>query len=128
MDGGGRRREARTRLEDWLLFVDRAGHRFAAGKCGPSESCRPMTNPNGMPKSVIEGTAGRGSMDKVVYTSKSTIERKRGPLRIAHLPGEAQPVSYSVHGAIAEHYKVDPAKLSESHAATIDYVISATAG
>ena len=27
-------------------------------------------------------------MDKVVYTSKSTIERKRGPLRIAHLPGE----------------------------------------
>jgi hypothetical protein len=67
-------------------------------------------------------------MDKVVYTSKSTIERKRGPLRIAHLPGEAQPVIYSVHGAIAEHYKVDPAKLSESHAATIDYVISATAG
>ena len=67
-------------------------------------------------------------MDKVVYTSKSTIERKRGPLRIAHLPGEAQPVVYSVHGAIAEHYKVDPAKLSESHAATIDYVISATAG
>jgi len=34
-------------------------------------------------------------MGKVVYTSKSTIERKRGPLRIAHLPGEAQPVSYS---------------------------------
>ena len=67
-------------------------------------------------------------MTKVVYTSKSTIERKRGPLRIAHLPGEAQPVVYSVHGAIAEHYKVDPAQLSESHAATIDYVISATAG
>jgi hypothetical protein len=67
-------------------------------------------------------------MDKVVYTSKSTIERKRGPLRIAHLPGEAQPVSSSVHGAIAENYKVDPAKLSESHAATIEYVILATAG
>jgi hypothetical protein len=67
-------------------------------------------------------------MDKVVYTSKSTIERKRGPLRIAHLLGEAQPVSYSVHGAIAEHYKVDPTKVSEAHAATIGYVISATAG
>ena len=67
-------------------------------------------------------------MIKVVYTSKSTIERKRGPLRIAHLPGESQPVAYSVHGAIAEHYKVDPAKLKESHASTIDYVISATAG
>jgi hypothetical protein len=69
-----------------------------------------------------------GAMSKVVYVSKSTLERKRGPLRVAHLPGEAQPVIYSVHGAIAEHYKVDPAKIGESHAATIDYVISATAG
>jgi hypothetical protein len=32
---------------------------------------------------------------------------KRGPLRIAHLPGESQLVAYSVHGAIAEHYEVD---------------------
>jgi len=67
-------------------------------------------------------------MSDVVYTSKSRIERKRGPLRIAHLPGEAQPVIYSVHGAIAEHYKMNPAMLTESHSATIDYVISATAG
>jgi len=64
----------------------------------------------------------------VVYVSKSRIERRAGPLRIAHLPGEPQPVVFSVHGAIAEHYKVDPAKLTESHAATIDYVIAATAG
>ena len=49
-------------------------------------------------------------MGKVVYTSKSSIERKRGPLRIAHLPGEARPVVYSVHGAIAEHYKVKQCK------------------
>ena len=68
------------------------------------------------------------AMSHVVYISKSTLERKQGPLRIAHLPGESQPVIFSVHGAIAEHYKVDPAKLTESHAATIDYVISATAG
>ncbi len=67
-------------------------------------------------------------MSDVVYTSKSRIERKRGPLRIAHLPGEAQPVIYSVHGAIAEHYKMNPATLAESHSSTIDYVISATAG
>jgi hypothetical protein len=33
-------------------------------------------------------------MTKVVYISKSTIERKRGPLRTAHLPGESQPVAY----------------------------------
>jgi uncharacterized OsmC-like protein len=67
-------------------------------------------------------------MSDVVYVSKSRIERKQGPLRIAHLPGESQPVTFSVHGAIAEHYKVDPAKLKESHSSTIDYVISATAG
>lgn len=67
-------------------------------------------------------------MSEVVYVSKSTIERKQGPIRIAHLPGESQPVTFSVHGAIAKHYKVDPAKLAESHAATIDYVICATAG
>jgi hypothetical protein len=67
-------------------------------------------------------------MGSVVYVSKSIIERKHGPLRIAHLPGESQPVAYSVHGAIAQHYKVDPTKLTESHSSTIDYVISATAG
>ena len=67
-------------------------------------------------------------MSAVAYTSKIRLERRKGPLRIAHLPGEAQPVIFSVHGAIAEHYKIDPASLTESHAATIDYVIAATAG
>ena len=67
-------------------------------------------------------------MSEVAYTSRVRIERLKGPLRIAYLPGEARPVTFSVHGAIAEHYKVDPADLTESHAATIDYVIAATAG
>ena len=67
-------------------------------------------------------------MADVVYVSKSTIERRQGPLRIAHLPGESQPVIYSVHGAIAKHCKIDPATLKGSHSSTIDYVISATAG
>ena len=67
-------------------------------------------------------------MADVAYISRIRIERRKGPLRIAHLPGEAQPVTFSVHGAIAEHYKVDPASLGESHAATIDYVIAAAAG
>jgi len=67
-------------------------------------------------------------MSDIVYVSKSTIERRQGPLRIAHLPGEPQPVIFSVHGAIAKHYKIDPEKLTESHASTIDYVIAATAG
>jgi hypothetical protein len=67
-------------------------------------------------------------MGEVVYVSRCRIERKVGPLRIATIPGESQPVVFSVHGAIAEHYKVDPAKLKQSHASTIDYVIAATAG
>jgi len=67
-------------------------------------------------------------MSDVAYVSKARIERKIGPLRIAWLPGESQPVVFSVHGAIAEHYKVDPSLLKESHASTIDYVIAATAG
>jgi hypothetical protein len=64
----------------------------------------------------------------IVYVSKVRLERKSGPLRIATLPGEPQPVFFSVHGAIAEHYKVPPDKIRESHASTIDYVIAATAG
>ena len=67
-------------------------------------------------------------MSDIAYTSNVRLERVKGPLRLAYLPGEAQPVAFSVHGAIAEHYKIDPATLTESHAATIDYVIAATAG
>ena len=59
-------------------------------------------------------------MSDVVYISKSRIERKQGPVRIAYLPGESQPVIFSVHGAIAEHYKVNPATLKYSHSSTID--------
>jgi hypothetical protein len=67
-------------------------------------------------------------VSEVVYTSKVRIERQKGPWRLAYLPGESKPVVFSVHGAIAEHYKVDPATLGESHASTLDYVIAATAG
>ena len=66
-------------------------------------------------------------MADVVYSSRVTIERVNGPLRRARLPGEPHPVVFSVHGAIAEHYKVDPSAIGESHAATIDYVVAATA-
>jgi len=67
-------------------------------------------------------------MSDVVYISRVRIERKEGPLRIAYLPGESQLVVFSVHGAIAEHYKVDPSLIEESHASTLDYTIAATAG
>jgi len=67
-------------------------------------------------------------MSSVVYVSHVRLERKKGPLRIAQLPGEDRPVTFSVHGAIAKHYGIDEAKLPEPHAATIDYVVAATAG
>ncbi len=67
-------------------------------------------------------------MGDVVYVSKARIVRQAGPVRLAYLPGEKQPVTFSVHGAIAQHYKMDPSKLGETHTSTIDYVIAATAG
>jgi hypothetical protein len=67
-------------------------------------------------------------MPPVVYTSRVRIERQKGPVRKAWLPGETTPVIFSVHGAIAQHYKVDPAALGDPHAATLDYVVAAAAG
>ena len=72
--------------------------------------------------------AGGGTLSEIVYVSKPRLKRIRGPMRIAYIPGEPQPVTFSVHGAIAEHYKVPPDRIKESHASTIDYVIAATAG
>ena len=65
---------------------------------------------------------------KVVYLSNIHLERKKGPLRVAQLPGEANPVIFSVHDEIARHYGVDEKALKESHAATIDYVVAAAGG
>jgi hypothetical protein len=67
-------------------------------------------------------------MPDVVYISRIHIDRVKGPLRIARLPGESQPIVFSVHDEIAAHYKIDPATLAEPHAATLDYVVAATAG
>jgi hypothetical protein len=66
-------------------------------------------------------------MGEVVYRSEVTIERVKGPLRRAHLPAEAGPIAYGVHGAIAAHYGRAPGTF-EPHATTIDHVIAATAG
>jgi hypothetical protein len=66
-------------------------------------------------------------MGDVVYESKASIERVKGPLRRATLPGEKEPVTFGVHGAIAEHYGRAPGTY-DAHATTIDYVVAATAG
>jgi hypothetical protein len=63
----------------------------------------------------------------VAYTSRVRIERIRGPLRLAYLPAEKDPVPFGAHGAVAEHYKVPP-ELADPHATTLDYIVAAAAG
>ena len=65
--------------------------------------------------------------DPVAYRSVVRIERIKGSLRRAYLPAEPQPVFFGVHSEIAEHYGVDP-QINEPHAATLDYLVAATAG
>ena len=66
-------------------------------------------------------------MSEVVYEASIRIERVTGPLRMAYLPAEVDPVAFGVHGAIAAHYGVDP-DVSSPHATTIDYLIAAAGG
>ena len=66
-------------------------------------------------------------MSRVVYTSHVRIERRHGPLRLATMPAEKEPVPFGVHGAIAEHYGVAP-DVADPHATTIDYVAAAAGG
>jgi hypothetical protein len=67
-------------------------------------------------------------MSDIVYVSNVQIERVAGPVRIARLPGEPQPVVFSVHGGIAEHYGLSADKLGDPHAATLDYIVAAAGG
>lgn len=66
-------------------------------------------------------------MGEVVYRSEVTVERERGPLRSAQVPGADDPVLFGVHGPIAERYGVDPADYG-SRATTLDHLVAAAAG
>ena len=66
-------------------------------------------------------------MGDVVYRSRVRIERVKRSLRRCYLPAETQPVWFSVHSEIAEHYGV-PSTDYEPHATTLDYLIGAAAG
>jgi hypothetical protein len=70
---------------------------------------------------------GANMSDLVVYTSKSRIERVKGPLRRAYLPQVKEPVLFGVHSEIAEHYGVDP-NVHAPQATTLDYVVASAAG
>ena len=54
------------------------------------------------------------AMGEVVYRSHISVTRHHGPLRTATVPAEDQPVSFGVHGAVAEHYGTDLATRSRT--------------
>ena len=66
-------------------------------------------------------------MGEVKYVSKIRVRRERGPLRRAWLPAEAEPVVFSTHDEVSEHYGVRPEDV-EQRATTLDYVVAAAAG
>lgn len=66
-------------------------------------------------------------MTDVQYVSEVHIERVRGPLRLAYLPAERDPVRFGTHGAIARHYGVR-GEVPDPHASTIDYIVAAAGG
>lgn len=66
-------------------------------------------------------------MGEVVYTSDSVVTRERGPMRSVQVPGREEPITFGVHGAIAEHYGVGPDDYPPD-TTTIDYVIAAAGG
>ena len=61
------------------------------------------------------------------YLSKVRVERVQGPLRLAYLPVDKDPVKFSTHGEVAAHYGAKPGAF-EPHATTLDYVVAAAAG
>jgi len=66
-------------------------------------------------------------MGEVAYRSKVRVERVKGPLRLAWLPEEKEPIKFSTHGAVAAHYGATPGTY-EAHATTLDYLVAAAAG
>ena len=66
-------------------------------------------------------------MREVVYRAEIPLTRVKGPLRLAHLPAEPDPVRFGTHGPIARHYGIQ-GEVPDPHATTIDYVVAATGG
>lgn len=66
-------------------------------------------------------------MSAVVYRAEIPLTRIKGPLRLAQMPAEKEPVRFGTHGAIARHYGIE-GEVPDPHATTIDYVIAAAGG
>jgi hypothetical protein len=66
-------------------------------------------------------------VDDVVYTSRVRIERIKGPLRRADVPGSDEPIFFGVHDEVADHYGVERGSDVE-RATTLDYVVASATG
>ena len=66
-------------------------------------------------------------MGTVVYTSQVEIERIRGPLRRADVPGSDEPIFFGVHDEVADHYGA-PRGGDAERPTTLDHVVAAAAG
>lgn len=64
---------------------------------------------------------------QVVYQSRVQVEPGAAKLKMVHLPHETDPVPMGVHGPIAAHYKIEEGTFTP-RAATLDYIVGATAG
>ena len=64
--------------------------------------------------------------EKVVYVSNVKVERIKGPLRRTYVPAEEEPIYFSVHSEIAEHYGIDT-EVHEPHKTTLDMLVASTA-
>ena len=65
--------------------------------------------------------------NNVVYISRVRIERQVGPMRLAYLPAEKEPVTFGVYSEVARHYQVPPDKFP-ARATTLDYLVAAAGG
>jgi hypothetical protein len=66
-------------------------------------------------------------VSEVVYTCHTRVERLKGPLRRAELPGAAEPIWFGVHDEVADHYGVERGSDAE-RATTLDYVVASATG
>ncbi len=65
--------------------------------------------------------------NKSDYVSRIEIKREGGPDRLALMPVGDSPVEFGMHGAIAEHYDMDP-DAYDSRNTTLDYLVAAAGG
>jgi hypothetical protein len=66
-------------------------------------------------------------MGEIAYIAEIPLTRVKGPLRLAQLPTEPEPVRFGTHGAIARHYGIK-GEVADPHATTIDYLVAAAGG